>query len=233
MSMLMNARYEDSGEGMVSSQLRDEVLTMFMAGHETTANSMMWIWYMLAQHPDVEHRLLEEIDTVLQGEQPTLATLRQLTYSKQVIQEVMRLYPTVWNMPRMVLEDDTLDGYQLEKGSMLMVNTYGLHRHPDLWDEPERFNPDRFANDPARFAYLPFGGGPHVCIGNEFAMMELQLVLVQMLQCFRLRLVPDHVVKAKGKATLIAEGGMPMTIERRNSDWLRPVGTATEFTSAP
>ena len=215
MCLLMNARYEDSDEGMVSSQLRDEVLTMFMAGHETTANAMMWTWYVLSQHPEVEQRLLDEIDTVLQGQPPTLATLRQLTYTKRVIQEVMRLYPTVWNMPRTVLEDDTLDGYLLKQGSMVMVNIYGLHRHPDLWHEPERFNPDRFENEPARFTYIPFGGGPHVCIGNEFAMMEMQLILVQVLQQFRLSLVPDTLVKIKGKATLIAEGGIPMTIERR------------------
>jgi cytochrome P450 len=215
MDMLIYARYEDSGEGMISSQLRDEVLTIFTAGHETTANTMLWTWYLLAQHPDVEERLLAEIDTILQGQPPTLATLRQLTYSKQVVQEVLRLYPTVWNMPRTVLADDTLGNYPLEQGSMLMINTYGLHRHPDLWHEPQRFNPNRFENEPTRFAYIPFGGGPHGCIGGEFAMMETQLILVQILQHFRLRPVPDFAVKVKGKATLVAEGGIPMTIERR------------------
>jgi cytochrome P450 len=214
MAMLMGARDEDSGDPMNDTELRDEILAMFIAGHETTANTLTWLLYMLAQHPHVEKRVQEEVDAALADKPLSVSTIARLPYTRRVIQETMRLYPTIWNIVRSVGEDDTLDGYTLKSGSMLMVNTYGLHRHPDFWDEPETFNPDRFETDPPRFAYLPFGGGPHICIGNEFAMMEAQFILAQLMHRYRLQLVPGHPVEAKGGSTLYPKHGMKMTIER-------------------
>jgi cytochrome P450 len=187
--MLLNS-VDEAGQRMTDQQIRDEIVTLFLAGHETTANALSWTWYLLAQHPAVEQKLHKEVDTVLEGKAPTLADLKNLPYTEQVLQEAMRLYPPVWSMSRQALTDVEIGGYIIPKGSEVNLNTYAMHHDPRWWEEPERyiperFNPDRQASVP-RMAYLPFSTGPRVCIGNSFAMMEARLILAATASQYRL-----------------------------------------------
>ncbi|MBV9230063.1 MAG: cytochrome P450, partial [Chloroflexi bacterium] len=218
LSMLLEARDEETGQGMNNRQLRDEVLTLMLAGHETTAMTLSWTCYLLSQHPDVEQKLREELDTVLAGHLPTVEHLANLSYNRMVIEEAMRLYPPAWALTRNTIADDTIAGYHIPKGSMILLCPYTTHRHPTFWEnpevfDPERFTPERSANRP-RYAYFPFGGGPRQCIGNGFAMMEAQLILATVLQRYRLRLVPDTLVEPEPLITLRPHYGLPMTLFR-------------------
>lgn len=218
LSMMMLTEDED-GNRMTDEQLRDEVVTMFLAGHETTANTMNWAWMLLAQHPEIEAKLHHELDSVLQGGVPTLADLKRLPYSLMVIKEAMRLYPPAWMVSREATEDLELNGYTIPKGSIVGVYIYGAHHNPNYWQNPEEFDPERFSaeneGNTHKFAYLPFGGGPRVCIGFSFALMEAQLMLATIAQCYRLKLAPGQVVEKEASITLYPKDGLPMKVEAR------------------
>lgn len=219
LDMLFACRDEDTGEGMTDRELRDEVITTFAAGHETTAITLTWALYLLSQHPQVLRRLQQETDTVLAGRTPTLEDLPRLTYTMQVFSEAMRLYPSAPIVPRLANQDTTLGGRRLPKGSRILVNLYNIHRHPQHWPDAERFDPDRFEpralKDRHRYAYLPFGGGPHLCIGKHFALMEAQLLLAALTQKYEFRHLPSHPVVNHATITLRPRFGMVMTMHPR------------------
>jgi len=198
LSMLMRARDETSGEAMSDTQLRDEIITLMLAGHETTATALTWTWFLLAQNPEAEQKLLSEV-RALGGHPPTMADLEHLPYTDMVIKESMRLYPPAGGVTRQAIEDVTLGEYFIPKGSSLAVSSYVMHRDPEFFPEPEKFLPERFSKERAaeipRYAYLPFGAGPRICIGNSFALMEARLMLATILQRYTLQLVPgQHIV---------------------------------------
>lgn len=219
LSMLMNARDEDTGEGMDDKTLRNEVAVMLFAGHETTAATLTWAFYLLSQHPDVEQRLAAEVSEVLAGRLPTIEDLPKLRYTRLVIDETLRLYPPAWSMSRQSLHEDELGGYRLPAGASLNVTINNVHRDPRFWDDPERFDPERFlpersANRP-HFAYLPFGGGPRLCIGNQFALTEAQIMLASVAQRYQLRVIPGHPVRPDPIFVLRTSHGLPVTAHRR------------------
>ena len=217
LSMLMAARDED-GSGMTDRQLRDEILTFLLAGHETTAVSLSWTWYLLSQHPEVEQKLREELTQVLGGRAPRLEDLPRLPYTDKVVKESMRLYPPAWSLARTVTKEVELGGYRLPVGANVVMSQWILHRDPRFFEQPEQFNPDRWTAEAAqrlpRFAYFPFGGGPRLCIGASFAMMEANLLLAAIAQRFQLRLAPGHSVAALPSITLRPRYGMRMTLSR-------------------
>ncbi len=210
LSMLLAARDEDTGEGMDDTQLRDEVMTIFLAGHETTANALSWTFYLLGRHPHVARKLRQELTTVLGDRDPTAADYGRLAYAQQVFREAMRLYPPAWIMARAPLTDVEVDGYVLPAGSRVFLSPWVTHRHPDVWPDPEGFDPDRFADPKAidRFAFFPFGGGPRLCIGHGFAMMEGVLILATLARRFHLELVPGHTVTPQPLVTLRPREGV-------------------------
>ena len=216
LSMLLEARDEETGAGMSDNQLRDEVLTLFAAGHDTTAYTLAWGWYLLAQHPAVAERLRAELAAVLAGRVPTVADLPALPYTRMVLDEVMRLYPAAWITSRKALAADEIGGYHIPAGAYVVVSPYVTQRHPTFWEDPERFDPERFAPEQAagrpRFAYFPFGGGPRQCVGQYFALMEAQLILATVAQRYRLELVPGHPVVAQPSVTLRPRYGIQMTV---------------------
>jgi len=216
LSMLMGTRDEDTGETMSDQQLRDEVVTIFSAGHETTALALTWAFYLLSTHPEVERRLREEIET-LGGKAPALADLPRLAFTGRVIKESMRLFPPAWAISRRAEKEDALGGYPLPAQAFVLLCPYITHRHPAFWENPEGFDPDRFLPERMksqhRFAYLPFGAGARMCIGSGFAMMEAQLVLASVVQHFRLNLVPGHPVDLDPLITLRSRAGMQMTLQ--------------------
>jgi cytochrome P450 len=219
LSMLLSAQDED-GTGMDDKQVRDEAMTLFGAGHETTAVALTWTLYLLSQYPDAEAKLREEVDSVL-GERPaTLADLPNMPYGEMLVKESMRLYPPAWGTSRDVIEDVEIGGYPVKKGSPVVMSFHAMHRDPRYWDEPERFNPERFNPENEKripkYVYLPFGAGPRVCIGNTFAMMEARLILATIAQRFTLTLVPGHQVVPDPIFTLRPRHGMLMTAHRRN-----------------
>ena len=219
LGMLLSAQDEETGLGMSDQQLRDEVLTLLLAGHETTATALTWTWYLLSQHPEVERRLHAELDTVLAGQLPTVEDLDALPYTRMVIQEALRLYPPAFGLTRFAVTEDEMGGYPIAANSVLFVSAYCTHRHPGFWEEPEVFDPERFTPERSaarpRFAYFPFGGGPRQCIGNAFALMEAQLVLAAVAQRYSLRLVPGHPVVPQVLPTLRPRYGLPMTLHPR------------------
>lgn len=215
LSMLMSARDEETREQMTDAQLRDEVLTLLLAGHETTANALTWTLYLLSRHPDVARRLAGEVSEVLGGRAPELADLPKLPFTKAILEEAMRLYPPVWAVERRALGDDVVAGYRVRKGAIVGVCTYALHRHPRHWPNPEGFDPERFlaprAEGRHRYAYIPFGAGPRSCIGIGMAMMEAQIVLAMVTQRARLELVAGQVVETEATVTLRPKAGVMMT----------------------
>ncbi len=216
LSMLMHARDEETGESMTDQQLRDEVMTILLAGHETTAVALFWTWYLLSKYPDAARKLRSELKGVLGGRTPTVEDLPKLQFTEQVIKESMRLYPPAWIISRCAIDDDEVGGYRIPGGSFMFLSPYMTHRHPAFWDNPEGFDPDRF--EPGRldsrppFAYFPFGGGPRQCIGNGFAIMELQLVVATMAQRVRLDLMPGLRIELAPVITLRPQGQMLMTV---------------------
>ncbi len=221
LSMLLMSQDED-GSGMSNRQLLDEVITLFAAGHETTSNALTWTWYLLSQHPDVMQRVQAEVDEVLQGRTPTLADLRDMPYSLMVIKESMRVYPPVYALNgRIANEDVQIGDYLIPEGSYVLVSPWELHHDPRLFADPERFDPERFnaENEPTipKYAYIPFGGGPRVCIGNSFAMMEAQLILTTMAQRFDFALMPDQVIELQPQITLSSKHGLRMRITERDA----------------
>jgi cytochrome P450 len=221
LSMLLMAQDdEDKGRGMTDRQVRDEAMTIFLAGHETTANALTWTWYLLSQSPDIERRLHEEIDRVLAGRLPTVADVDRLPYTTRVVTESMRLYPPAWLVGRRAVNEYSIGGYAVPPRSIVVMSQWIVHRDPRHYPEPERFDPDRWT--PAfkaalpRFAYFPFGGGPRQCIGESFAWMELVLVLATIAQRWRFDLVPDHPVVPQAAVTLRPKYGMKMMARVRD-----------------
>lgn len=219
LAMLMEAEDEETGEKMTPKQLRDECLTLFSAGHETSANALTWTFYLLDQNPEVLEKLIREIDEVLGGRMPSAADIRNLGYTHQVIQEAMRLYPPAWIIGREALEEDEIKGYRIPKKAMVTMCTFALHRRNTLWENPEIFDPDRFTPNRIKarhkYAYIPFGGGPRLCIGTHFAMMEMQLALAMILQKFFIKVVPDQEIKLEPLITLRPYNGIQVTLEKR------------------
>ena len=211
LGMLMQAR-DDKGEGMSDEQLHNEALTMFIAGHETTANALTWAWYLLAQHPHVEQRLHEELEQTLQGRPPSGADLPRLAYTRMLLEETMRLYPPAWITNRSVVEDDEICGYHIPRNSVVAISPYAMQRDPRFWEEPEVFDPQRFApgqgEDRPNYAYFPFGGGPHQCIGKGFALMEATLVLAAVAQRYRLVLHAGQHIEPLPQITLRPRDGI-------------------------
>ena len=220
LSMLLQAQDED-GSRMTAQQLRDEALTLFLAGHETTASTLSWTWWLLAQHPRVEEKLHAELDSVLNSRTPTLDDLPQLTYTSHILSESMRLYPPAWAIARLAIEDHELAGYPVPKGTGIAAVPWVVHRDPRWYDAPEVFNPERWEGDLLkkipRFAYFPFSFGPRQCIGNSFALMEAALVLATIAQQFRFRLVPGHPVVPLPSITLRPRHGLQVLAESRAS----------------
>jgi len=218
LSMLLRAQDED-GSRMTDKQLRDETLTLFLAGHETTAASLSWTWWLLAQNSRVEAKLHAELDQVLGGRAPSLDDLPRLPYTANVITESMRLYPPAWGLARVVVEDHELGGYPVRKGMGVAMAQWVVHRDPRWYDAPEEFRPERWEDDLLkripRFAYFPFGGGPRQCIGNSFAVMEATLILATVAQKYRLRLVPNHPVVPLASITLRPRHGVRVILEER------------------
>lgn len=219
LSMLLRTRDEDTGARMSDTQLRDEALTIFLAGHETTANALTWTWYLLSQNPAVARKLHAEIDAVLGGALPTLHDLQRLPYAERVLHESMRLYPPAWVIGRAVKTPYTLGQYRLPKGTLILMSQYVMHRNPAYFADPDRFDPDRWTPEfraaLPKFAYFPFGGGPRVCIGENFAWMEGILALVTIAQRWRLELEPGHPVAPQPLITLRPKYGMRMTATAR------------------
>jgi cytochrome P450 len=219
LSMLLAARDEQTGEGMSDRQLRDEVMTMLVAGYETTASALAWTWHLLGRHPEAEAKLHAEVASVLAGRTPTAQDLPKLPYTWMVLQEALRLYPPAWSLLRQLREDDEIRGYCLPARATVVMSQYVTHRHPDFWEDPERFDPERFAPERTAgrlpFAYFPFGEGQRMCIGNNFAMMESQLILATVAQRYWLRLVPGHPIEPQALITLRSRQGVLVTLHER------------------
>ncbi|GHF31128.1 cytochrome P450 [Kitasatospora xanthocidica] len=206
-----------STDHLVSDEdLRDQVLTIVMAGHETTAKSLTWTLYLLDRHPEELAKVREEVDRVLGGRPPTAADLQDLPACRRAIQEAMRLYPPVWLISRRAVAEDTVGGYHVEPGTLVCVSQWVLHRHPDYWDAPDAYRPDRFDGaDLPSHLYLPFGGGDRICVGQHFAMLEAVLVLATLLQSVRLELVEGFPVEPEALVTLRPKHGMTMIARPR------------------
>jgi cytochrome P450 len=221
LARLIAARDEQTGGGMSAQEVRDHVITIFMAGHETTAMAMTWTLYLLSQHPAVEAKLHAELDAVLGGRVATSEDVAKLKYTRMVVEESMRIYPPVPSMEREALADDTLGGRRVPKGSTVMISPWVLHRHKKLWQNPGRFDPERFSAENSagrvRFSYLPFGGGQRICIGAAFATTEAMVLLATVAQRFQLRLAPGHKVEPQGLITLRARHGMQMLLTPRDA----------------
>jgi cytochrome P450 len=218
LSMLLAAQDED-GSRMTDQQLRDEAITLFLAGHETTANTLSWTWWLLAQNPAVEAKLHAELRSVLGGRTPSLDDLPKLVYTNHIITESMRLYPPAWGTARTAVDDHEIAGYSVPKGSGVSFAQWTVHRDARWYDAPEEFRPERWEGDLLkripRFAYFPFGGGPRQCIGNSFALMEAALVLATIAQQYRFRLVEGHPVVPLASITLRPRHGIRAVLEAR------------------
>jgi cytochrome P450 len=219
LSLLLAARDEDGGGGMDDRQVRDEVLTLFLAGHETTANALSWSWYLLAGHPDAEARFHEEIDAVLGDRLPRAADLPSLPYTRKVLAESMRLYPPAWAVSRKAVEPVTIGGYDLPPGTGVLAAQWVMHRDPRWFEDPLAFRPERWTEEfeagLPKLAYFPFGGGPRICIGMGFAWMEGVLLLATLGRRWRMRLVPGHPVAPSARITLRPKHGVLVTLSRR------------------
>jgi cytochrome P450 len=223
LSMLLRVRDED-GNSMPEQQLLDECLTLFVAGHETTAAALTWTWYLLAQHPEVAGQLYAQIDEVLGGEPITFAKLSSLPLLEAVVKETMRLYPPAFGFGRTVKEPFTVAGYNFPKGAIILFNSYVTHRRPDLYEEPEAFRPERFmdkATEPDRYTYYPFGAGPRICLGNMFAMLEAQVILATMMQQVSLELAVTRPVELDTLVTLRPKDALLMRVGERPSPYAK------------
>jgi cytochrome P450 len=219
LSILLHAQHEDDGSRMTDKQLRDEAMTLFLAGHETTALALSWSWYLIASHSQVEARLVEELRAVVGARFPTAEDLPQLRYHEHVVTEAMRLYPPAYTIGREAIEGCTIGGYRIPEGTTLLLSQWLVHRDARYFEQPEAFRPERWENGLAqrlpKYAYFPFGGGPRLCIGNTFAMMEAVLVLATIAGCYRLTLVPDHPIVPGATFTLRPVHGVKAVLTRR------------------
>jgi cytochrome P450 len=206
LTFFLQLREEDGTPALPDAQIRNETLSLLIAGHDNSTSLLCWLWYLLAQHPNVVKRLSDEVTKTLKGRAPTFDDLERLPYIQMVVEETLRLYPPAWSFPRRVLADATIGGYTIPAGSTVLLSPYTTHRHPAFWPDPETFDPERFsANAQAerpRYAHFPFGGGQHQCMGAAFAMIEAQLVLAVMMQRYRLELVPGVQIHPEPLVTL-------------------------------
>jgi cytochrome P450 len=214
------AQDEDDGSTMSDQQVRDEAVTLFAAGHETTSNALTWAWYLLSQNRQVEQKLHAELDTVLGGRPATMADLAQLPYTEAIIQETLRLYPPAWIlMTRTPIETLQVDGYQIDPGEWIWIVPYMTHRKAEYFPEPEEFDPSRFLDERQRtipkYAYFTFGGGPRVCIGNSFALMEARLILATIAQKYRLEFVAGQEIIPEPEITLRSRNGLRVSLVAR------------------
>jgi cytochrome P450 len=218
LSMLLQAQDDDGGQ-MSDGQLRDEVITLFLAGHETTALALSWSWYLLATNPEAERRFHAELDEVLSGRPASVSDLPELKYTEMIAKEVLRLYPPAYAIGREAVEDCEVGGYRVPRGTQLFAFPWVTHRDPRYHENPESFNPERWANEPSerqlKYAYFPFGGGPRQCIGNYFAMMEIVLLLATIGQRFKFSLVPDHPVEVLPVLSLRPKSGIKVVVSAR------------------
>jgi cytochrome P450 len=220
LSMLIQARDEEGdGLGMTDQQLRDEAMTIFLAGHETTANALTWTWYLLSQHPEIEAGFHAEVDEVLKGSLPTAEDFPRLRYTEMLFAESMRLYPPAWVIGRRALGDYQINGYSIPARTILLLSQYLMHHDARFFPDPFRFDPERWTPEAKesrpKFSYFPFGGGPRLCIGESFAWMEGALVLATIAQRFKMRLAPGHPVELNPLVTLRPKYGMRMILEAR------------------
>jgi cytochrome P450 len=221
LQVLLDAQEED-GSRMTDEQLRDEMMTLFIAGHETTSVTLSWACYLLAGNPDVEAKLIDELSSVLDGRDAGVSDLPALSYTEMVVKETMRLYPPAWVIGRQALNDFEVHGYRLRAGTNVLLVPWITHRDVRFYREPGRFDPDRWSDDPTRsgrlprFAYFPFGGGPRVCIGAGFAMMEATLLLATIAQRFRLSLASDRSIEMLPLVTLRPKHGIKMMLQERS-----------------
>ena len=220
--MLLLAQDEEGATGgMTDRQVRDEAITIFLAGHETTANALTWTWYLLSQNPAAEEKLHAEIDAVLGGRLPTTDDVPQLKYTEMVMAESMRLFPPAWAIGRMAVEDYTVGGYVVPKGALMLLSPYAMHHDARFYPDPERFDPERWTPEAREarppYSYFPFGGGQRRCIGEGFAWMEGILLIATIAQHWRMRLVPNHPIELRPVITLRPKHGMRMTVHKRES----------------
>lgn len=222
LDMLMAVQDADTGEGMTDRQLRDEVVTIFTAGHETTAVLLTWAFYLLASHPEAEAKVRAELAGVVGDRLPAFDDVPRLAYLRRVFDETLRLYPPAWITNRECLAEDALCGFRIPAGAFVAISPYVIHRLPQYWPDPERFDPDRFLPERSvgrpKFAYLPFGGGPHQCIGNQFALTEAALVMATLLQRYKLTLPQGARVTPSAHTSLRPDGGLPMRVELRQAE---------------
>lgn len=213
---LTEAHGGDQGDSVQDRKVRDEIVTLTLAGHETTAALLSWTWYLLALHPDVAQRVRQEVDGVVGGRAPSAEDLENLTFTDQVLKESMRLYPPVWIVSRRAKQSDQISGYRIPADGVVAVSPYATHRHPRYWERPEHFDPTRFEPERERerhpFAYVPFGGGPRLCIGGAFALMEAKMVVASLVQRYQLDLEDPQSVRPEPLVTLRPEGGLLMRI---------------------
>ena len=219
LSMLMAARDEETGEGMTDLQLRDEVMTLLMAGHESTAVALTWAVYLLASHSEVQVRIQEEVTEVLGSRTVTSGDLPRLPYTRAVFEETLRLYPPAWALSRQAIQEDEICGYRIPAGGYVTLSPYVTQRHPDLWPDPNRFDPTRFLGEPPanrpRYAYFPFGGGPRKCIGLQFALMEAQIMLATLIQRFELHLASPEFPGTEALLSLRPKQGVLVRLRER------------------
>jgi cytochrome P450 len=221
LGVLMGARDDETGETMSPRQLRDEVMTFLLAGHETTAVALAWTWYLLASHPVIAEAARAEVLAVLGDREPTVEDLPRMPLSRMAVEEAMRLYPPVWGVGRQSIGPDVIGGYDIPAGSIVNLSQWVTHRHPGYWDEPDRFDPERFRpgrdRSRPRFAYFPFSGGPRLCIGEQFALLEAHLIVAMVLQRYELQLTSDRPVEVEPTLTLRPRGGLPMRVQRAST----------------
>lgn len=218
LSLLMAARDEETGEGLSDQELLDQAKTIIGAGYETTTQALTWTWYLLAKHPEIENKLRAEISDVLGKRTPTFEDLPNLKYTLMVFQEAMRLYPPAWAMSRSAINADEIGGYRVPANSEILLVPYITHRHPKYWEKPEEFLPEHFLPEKQaarpKFAYFPFGAGPRQCIGNNFALMEAQLIMATVAQKYRLRLADEREIEPETSITLRPSRNLKMTLHQ-------------------
>ncbi len=219
LDMLLAARYEDNGEGMTDQQLLDESLILFVAGHETSANALAWAFYLLCKNPEATEKIRAEYQEVVGDRKVEFSDFPKLKYTTQVIQETMRIYPPAWITDRLANTPDDIKEYHIPKDRMFAIYIYGLHHSKKYWNEPEKFKPERFEKENMKekpsFAYMPFGGGPRLCIGNNFAMMEMQMVILELLKRYNFELAKNQIIEAMPYVTLQPKYGIKMKIKKR------------------
>lgn len=218
LQMLLEARYEDTGEAMLEQQLLDELKILFVAGHDTTGNALSWIWNLLAKYPEWERKIVEEVQKVMGHNRPGYEDIPNLVVTRQVIEEAMRLYPPAWITDRVAVADDHYQGLDIPKGTMLITFFHGAHHHPEFWEAPELFRPERFASAQKSVkqnqAYMPFGAGPRLCIGHHFAMLEMTLVLARLAGRYQWKPLSADIKKL-ALVTLRPKGGVWMQVEKQ------------------